>query len=51
MPRPPVPDFELANRVGSLEGAEDPRASYEQYGRVLRDQFVDLLPADWAWEA
>jgi SAM-dependent methyltransferase len=48
--RPPVPDFELANRVGSLAGAEDPLASYEQYGRVLRDQIVDLVPADWSWE-
>ena len=36
--------------MGSLEGVEDPLASYEQYGRVLHDQIVDLLPPDWSWE-
>ncbi|MBN1530841.1 MAG: class I SAM-dependent methyltransferase [Thermoleophilaceae bacterium] len=46
----PFPPLELANRVGSLEGAEDPYAFYDQVGRRTREDIVAALPAEWSFE-
>jgi SAM-dependent methyltransferase len=45
----PLPDLELAQRVGPLE-AEDPLGGFERYGRRVRDEIVSLLPQDWEWD-
>ena len=49
MARPPLPDVELAQRVGRFE-VDDPLDAYERYGRRLRDEIVSLLPPDWEWD-
>jgi GT2 family glycosyltransferase/SAM-dependent methyltransferase len=40
----PVPPFELASRVGSLENAEDPNAVYEAIGRGIKQDLMAGLP-------
>ena len=47
----PFPPLDLANRVGSLEGAEDPYAYYDAVGRRTREDIVAALPADWSFES
>jgi SAM-dependent methyltransferase len=44
----PVPPFELASRVGCLEGAEDPTALYEAIGRGTRDHLLAGLPEGYS---
>jgi SAM-dependent methyltransferase len=46
----PFPPFELASRVGSLEGQEDPFGFYDLLGREARTSIDSLLPDDWHWE-
>lgn len=48
-PRLPYPPLELANRVGSLEGADQPMEYYEELGRRTRAEIVDRLPPDWSF--
>src|ERR1700730_6373899 len=48
-PRLPYPPLELANRVGSLEGADQPMEYYEELGRRTRPEIVDRLPPDWSF--
>jgi SAM-dependent methyltransferase len=51
MPRvPPYPPAALANRVGSLETAEDPYAYYEDLGRRARADILRVLGPDWSFE-
>jgi len=51
MPRvPPYPPPALANRVGSLESAEDPCAYYEDLGRRARADILGVLGPDWSFE-
>jgi SAM-dependent methyltransferase len=45
----PLPPLELANRVGSLEGAPDPYAYYEELGRRTRADIEAVLPAEWSY--
>ncbi len=46
----PVPTFELADRVGSLQaGGADPLRFYLDYGRRIRDEILSLLPTTWDW--
>jgi SAM-dependent methyltransferase len=40
----PVPPFELASRVGCLEGAPDPTALYEEIGRTTKADLLAGLP-------
>ena len=40
----PVPPFELASRVGCLEGSEDPTALYEAIGKGTKEQLLAGLP-------
>jgi SAM-dependent methyltransferase len=47
-PYPPLP---LANRVGSLEAAADPYAYYDELGLRARTRILEVLPADWSFEA
>jgi SAM-dependent methyltransferase len=49
-PSLPYPPLQLAHRVGSLEGWDDPFARYDELGRGARDAIVELLPDDWSWE-
>jgi SAM-dependent methyltransferase len=48
-PTLPYPPLELANRVGSLEGAADPLEYYDQLGRRTRNEIISRLPADWSF--
>lgn len=48
--RPPYPPLELANRVGSLEGAADPYAYYEELGSLAREHIVSRLPSGWEFD-
>ena len=48
-PALPYPPLELANRVGSLEGAADPMQYYEELGRRTRSEIISRLPADWSF--
>ena len=50
MAEPPFPPLELANRVGSLEEADDPHAYYDWLGRKARDEILALLPDGWSFE-
>src|SRR5215207_4960131 len=51
MPRVrPYPPPALANRVGSLEGAADPYAYYEDLGRRARADILRVLGPDWSFE-
>jgi SAM-dependent methyltransferase len=45
----PYPPLELADRVGSLAGADDPLEYYDKLGRETRDGLVARLPADWTF--
>ena len=45
-PYPPLP---LANRVGSLEEAQDPYEFYDDLGRRARAEIEGALPADWSF--
>src|SRR5690348_11873546 len=44
---PPFPPFELAQRVGSLVGADDPEGLYDEIGSRARDSILALLPDGW----
>ena len=46
----PYPPPELANRVCSLDGSDEPYVIYEQHGREARRALLDLLPDDWSFE-
>lgn len=46
----PYPPFELASRVGSLVGHDDPYGFYDLLGRESRASILALLPEDWTWE-
>lgn len=46
----PLPPYELATRVGSLEGAPDPWAHYEAIGRASRDDLLAALPEGFSLE-
>jgi len=46
----PYPPLALANRVGSLEAAEDPFAYYNDLGMRARTYILGALPADWSFE-
>jgi SAM-dependent methyltransferase len=48
-PRLPYPPLELANRVGSLEEADQPMEYYDELGRLTRSEIVDRLPPDWSF--
>jgi SAM-dependent methyltransferase len=43
----PYPPLELANRVGSLEGAGEPLQYYDDLGRRTYAELVSRLPPDW----
>ncbi len=45
----PLPPLALANRVGSLEGASDPLAYYEELGRNSYRDIVERLPYGWTF--
>jgi SAM-dependent methyltransferase len=45
----PYPPFELANRVLSLEGWDDPFQAYERLGAETKAALLDLLPEDWSF--
>src|SRR5262245_66300744 len=44
----PYPPFDLANRVGALEGA-NPWGQFDWIGRRGREDLCALLPSDWDW--
>jgi SAM-dependent methyltransferase len=44
----PVPPFELASRVGSLEDYDDPTAVYEIFGKAIKDDLVAGLPEGYS---
>ena len=46
----PVPPFELASRVGTLEGSEDPTAVYEYLGREIKKDLLAGLPEGYSLE-
>jgi SAM-dependent methyltransferase len=46
-PYPPLP---LANRVGSLEEAQDPYGFYDELGRRAREDIERALPAGWSFD-
>ena len=46
-PYPPLP---LANRVGSLEEAQNPYEFYDDLGRRARENIERALPSDWSFE-
>jgi SAM-dependent methyltransferase len=46
----PYPPFELANRVLSLEGFDDPLAVYDNMGAETKAALLDLLPDGWSFE-
>ena len=46
----PYPPPELANRVCSLDGADEPYVIYDQLGLEARRALLDLLPDDWSFE-
>jgi SAM-dependent methyltransferase len=43
------PPLELANRVGSLEGAAEPLKYYDDLGAQAYSEIVARLPADWVF--
>lgn len=45
----PFPPLELANRVGSLEVADDPLSYYDDLGRRARDEILAALPPGWSF--
>src|SRR3954470_7712200 len=50
MAEAPFPPLELANRVGSLEGADDPFAWYDSLGKQTKDKILEVLPDGWSFE-
>ncbi|MBS1675764.1 MAG: class I SAM-dependent methyltransferase [Actinobacteria bacterium] len=46
----PLPPFELASRVGSLEDYDDPTAVYEIFGKAIKDDIVAGLPKGYSLE-
>ena len=46
----PYPPLELADRVCSLHGSDEPYAIYEQQGAEARRALLDLLPDRWTFE-
>jgi len=46
----PFPPYELATRVGSLDGAPDPWAHYTAIGRASRGDLLAALPEDFLWD-
>jgi SAM-dependent methyltransferase len=46
----PVPPFELASRVGCLEGLEDPTTAYELTGTAIRNDLLAGLPDGYSLE-
>ena len=46
---PPMPPFELANRVGALN-ADAWEEHYDRLGAAMRRAVDELLPEDWTWE-
>ena len=45
----PYPPLELANRVGSLEGATEPMKYYDEIGLRAYTEIVGRLPPDWTF--
>jgi len=45
----PYPPLELANRVGSLEGAREPLEYYDEIGRRTYADIVNRLPRGWTF--
>jgi SAM-dependent methyltransferase len=45
----PYPPFELATRVLSLEGRQDPQAAYDALGAQTKAALLGLLPDDWSF--
>jgi SAM-dependent methyltransferase len=45
----PLPPFQLANRVLSLEGRSDPFEAYERLGAETKSALVGLLPDGWSF--
>jgi SAM-dependent methyltransferase len=46
----PLPPYELATRVGCLDDAPDPWATYEWIGRASRDDLLAALPDEFSLE-
>jgi SAM-dependent methyltransferase len=46
----PFPPLELANRVGSLEVADDPLSYYDHLGQRAREDILAVLPAGWSFQ-
>lgn len=46
----PLPPYELATRVGSLEGTPDPWAHYARIGRACKEDLLAALPEDFTLE-
>lgn len=46
----PLPPYELASRVGSLDDAPDPWAHYDSIGRASRDDLLAALPEGFSLE-
>ncbi|HET9154758.1 MAG TPA: class I SAM-dependent methyltransferase [Solirubrobacterales bacterium] len=46
----PMPPFELASRVGCLEGAPDPTAMYEEIGSSSKEHLLAALPEGYSIE-
>ena len=45
----PFPPRELMYRVGAFPGSDTP-AGYTAFGELLKQEVLDLLPADWSFE-
>lgn len=46
----PYPPLALANRVGSLEEADDPYVRYDELGRQARAVILEAMPSEWSFE-
>ena len=46
----PVPPLDLANRVGTLEGRDDPYAFYDWLGRSAVEEITSILPEGWSFD-
>ncbi len=45
----PYPPLQLANRVSSLAGSEDPAAEFDRRGREERQALLEMLPEGWSF--
>ncbi len=45
----PLPPLDLASRVGSLDGADDPMGYYDQLGHSAYVEIISALPQDWTF--